>query len=246
MSRKFFTAAMIIVLSITGTACADEVDDLLHYYVKRFNPETASLVIAEKPDSTGLFSDLYMDLKGVFVENLRMDRLTFRMRGVQFNEPSKWSEGSVECKDAIQIQALATLLEGDINRAIESKTFGGKDKWHDVSLAITPQGLKGKGYYTADTMLMDLDILLEITSGLKIVGGKELWLNNPIVKVNKLDVPDYVTRKALTRIQPLVDLRKFPLPLTLHMVNLKKGSATLSTRMLPKALTKGLKYSYKK
>ena len=85
-----------------------------------------------------------------------------------------------------------------------------------------------------------------ITSPLKIVNGKELWLNNPVVKVNKLDVPDYVTKKALSRIQPLVDLDRFPLPMTLHKVDLKQGSATLSTRTLPQALTEGLKYSYKK
>ena len=236
---------MIIFLSFT--ACyADEVDDLLKYYVNRFNPETAELIIAEKPDSTGLFSDLYMDLKGVVVENLRMDQLTFRMRGVQFNEPSEWAKGNVECSNAIQINALTTIFESDINRAIEAKTFGEKDHWHNVSMAITPKGLKGKGYYTADAGLFNLDILLEITSGLKIVNGKELWLNNPVVKVNKLNVPDYITRKALTRIQPLVDLDRFPLPMTLHMVDLKQGSAVLSTRALPKPLADGLRYSYKK
>ena len=113
-------------------------------------------------------------------------------------------------------------------------------------MAITPQGLKGKGYYTADAGLFNLDILLEITGGLKIVNGKELWLNDPVVKVNKLNVPDYVTKKALSRIQPIVDLNRLPLPMTLHKVDLKQGSAVLSTRALPKPITEGLKYSYKK
>ncbi len=245
MARKLLLAFMIISLSFSASY-ADEVDNLLKYYVNRFSPETAELVIAEKPDKTGRFSDLYMELKGVVVEDLRMDQLTFRMRGVQFNEPSEWAKGNVECTDAIQINALATIFESDINRAIEAKTFGEKDHWHDVSMAITPQGLKGKGYYTADAGLFNLDILLEITGSLKIVNGKELWLNDPTVKVNKLDVPDYITRKALTRIQPIVDLDRFPLPMTLHKVDLKQGSAVLSTRALPKPITEGLKYSYKK
>ena len=246
MTRKILLAAVIIALSFSNMSCADEVDDLLAYYVNRFKPETASLVIAEKPDNTGAFSDLYMDLKGVVIETLRLDRLTFRMKGVQFNEPSEWSKGNVECREAIQIQASATLLEDDINRAIEAQTFGEEDNWHDVSLGITPKGLSGKGYYTADAKLFKLDILLEIDSGLKIVNGKELWLNNPTVRANRMDVPDYVTRKALSRIQPLVDLNRFPLPMTLNKVELKQGSATLTTRTLPKALTQGLKYSYTK
>lgn len=245
MARKFLLAFMIISLSFS-VCYADEVDDLLKYYVNRFNPETAYLVIADKPDKTGRFSDLYMDLNGVVIEDLRIDRLTFRMGGVQFNEPSEWAKGNVECSDAVQVQAFASIFEDDINRAIEAKTFGEKDHWHDVTMAITPQGLKGKGYYTADAGLFNIDILLEITGGLKIVNGKELWLNNPSVKVNKLDVPDYITRKALTRIQPLVDLNRVPLPMTLHMVDLKQGNAVLSTRTLPKPITEGLKYSYKK
>ena len=246
MTRKISAVLLIIALLFSVPCFADEVDDLLNYYVQEFKPEKANLIIAEKPDASGRFSDLYMDLKGVHIETLRLEHLAFRMSGVQFNEPSEWAKGNVECKDAIKIQALATLLEGDINRAIEEKTFGGEDHWHDVSLAITSSGLKGKGYYTADAKLFSLDILLEITSGLKIVKGKELWLNNPVVKVNKLDVPDYVTKKALTRIQPLVDLNKFPLPMSLHKVDLKQGRADLSTRTLPKALDKGLKYYYSK
>lgn len=246
MTRKNFLAAVIIALSFASLSYADEVDNLLSYYVKRFRPEKASMTISQKPDDTGLFSDIYMNLQGVMIETLRVDRLTFRMSEVQFNEPSEWAKGNVECKNALKIQALAHILESDINHAIEAKTFGEKDKWHNVSMAITPKGLKGRGYYTADVKLFNLDILLEITSGLKIVNGKELWLSNPVVKANKMDVPDYITRKALSRIQPLVDLRKFPLPMTLNKVELKNGSATLTTRTLPQALAEGLKYSYTK
>ena len=221
-----------------------DVKSLLGYYVAEFEPETALLVIQSAPDNTGQFTDVYMSLEGVMIETLRLNRLNFRMKGVQFNKPSEWAKGNVECKSAIQILAMANLLEKDINRAIETKTFGddGSSEWHDVSMKITPEGLSGKGYYRAGF----LDILLEIDSGLKIVKGKELWLKDPKVKVNTLDVPDYITRKALNDIQPLVDLNKFPLPLTLHKVELKNGSATLSTRTLPQEPSDGIRYTYSK
>ena len=235
---------MFLFALFSGTSYADDVQNLLNYYVREFKPEKALLIIQDKPDETGMFSDVYMNLQGVVIENLRLNRLTFRMKGVQFNKPSEWPKGKVECKNAIQILALANLLEKDINNAIESKTFGdeGSSEWHDVSMRITPKGLSGKGYYKFGF----LDIRLEIDSGLKIVKGKELWLNNPKVKVNTLDVPDYVTRKALADIQPLVDLNKFPLPLTLHKVDLKKGSASLSTRTLPQEPSEGIRYTYAK
>ena len=246
MRRKLFAIALVLALLVPASCFADEVQDLLNYYVDRFKPETALLTISDKPDSTGYFNDIYMELRGVHIETLRLDSLSFRMSGVQFNEPGEWAKGNVECKDALNINALGTILESDINKAIETKTFGDDGRWHDVSLAITPNGLKGRGYYEADFLMTKLDILLEITSGLKIVKGKELWLNAPAVKVNKMDVPDYITNRALSQIQPLVDLARFPLPMTLHKVDLKKGSASLSTRTLPKPIEKGIKYSYPK
>ena len=241
----FFAVLSLFMLMFAGTGYSDDdVSGLLDYYVNEFKPEKALLVIQDKPDDTGMFTDIYMSLQGVMIETLRLNRLDFRMKGVQFNEPSEWAKGNVECKSAIQILALANLLEADINHAIEAKTFGddGKSEWHDVSMTITHEGLSGRGYYKFGF----LDILLEIDSGLRIVKGKELWLKDPKVKVNTLDVPDYVTRKALADIQPLVDLNKFPLPLTLHKVELKNGSATLSTRTLPHEPSEGIRYTYTK
>ena len=135
------------------------------------------------------------------------------------------------------------MLESDINKSIENRTFGkGKEHWHDMSMRITPKGLSGKGYYKHSV----LDILLEIDSKLNIVKNKELWLDNPFVKVNKLDVPDYVTKKALKKIQPLVNLRSFPLPLSLHKIELTNGSATISSKTLPKPIKGGIEYTYSK
>ncbi len=248
MFKRFcLVCAVIAFLAFPAMSFADEVNDLMNYYVKRFTPETALIIVSDKPDKSGAFSDVFMELKGIVIDSLRMDTLKVRMKGVQFNAPSEWKKGNVECKDAISVLAIAEIFDSDINRAIENKTFGsGNDSWHDVSMRIQPKGLSGKGYYNAGASFMNLDILIEITSGLKIVKNKELWLNNPQVKVNKLDLPDYITKKALSRIQPLVDLREFPLPLSLHKVELKNGSAVLCTRNLPKPLTKGITYKYAK
>lgn len=240
--RKIF-AAVALVLMFTGVSFADPVDDLLGYYVSRFGVERGEIIVDALPDETGRFTDIYMSLKGLVVEDLRIDNVTVRMKGVQFNEPSNWKDGNVECKDAISIQGVANIFEDDINNAIKAKTFGdGRDEWHDLSMKIEPSGLSGRGYYKFGI----LDILIEITSNLRVVKGKELWLKDPQVKINKMDLPDYVTKQALSKIQPLVNLNEFPLPLSLHKVELKKGNAILSTRSLPQPFSEGLRYSYTK
>lgn len=240
--KKFITA-LVFVCVLAGASFADPVDDLLAYYVGEYGVEKGEIMVDALPDETGKFGDIYMSLTGLMVEGLRIGSVTVRMAGVQFNEPSSWKAGNVECKDAISVNAVAEIFEDDINRAIAAKTFGdGGSEWHDLALAIKPSGLSGKGYYQFGI----LDILIEITSNLRIVKGKELWLKDPQVKINRMDLPDYVTKQALGKIQPLVNLNRLPLPLSLNKVQLKNGSAVLSSRNLPKPLTSGLTYTYTK
>ncbi len=227
-------------------AAADDVEKLFNFYIKKFTPEKAVLLISEQPDKSGKFNDIYMDLTGVIIDKVRLSKLTFRLTGAQFNPTSEWGKGKVDCKSAMQVYAFAEIFDSDINRSIERKTFGDKDHWKKVSLKITPKGLEGRGYYVAKALGLSLDILLEVESKLKIVGNKQLWLDKPQVKVNRLDLPDYITKKALSQIQPLLDLRKFPLPLSIHKVDLRKGSARISTKNLPKEIKNGIRYTYTK
>ena len=228
---------------LAGISCADPVDDLLAYYVGQFGIEKGEIFVDALPDSTGHFNDIYMSLTGLMIEGFRVNGITVRMRDVQFNEPSEWAKGNVECKSAISIQSIANINEDDVNKAIKDRTFGDDgSEWHDMSMKITPSGLSGRGYYRFGI----LDILIEATSNFKIVKGKEIWLKDPQVKINKLDLPDYVTKKALSDIQPILDLNRFPLPMTLHKVELKDGAAVLSTRTLPQPVENGLHYSYEK
>ena len=222
----------------------DDTSRLLAYYVNRFDPEELKLSIAGQPDASGRFHDLFMDLKGVRIEDVRVDSLTFRMNDVQFNAPEHWASGDVECRDALQIYAACRILEEDINKGLEAQTFGKDDHWKNITLSIAPTGLTGRGVYLAKVLFVTLDILIEIDSKLKIVNRRELWLDNPQVRINKMDLPDYITNKALSQIQPLLDLARFPLPLKLHTVTLEKGTALLSTRILPEPMERGITYHY--
>jgi hypothetical protein len=217
---------------------------LLAYYVDAFTPESLSLIIDEQPDSTGRFRDLYMDLTGVLIDGVRVDKLTFRMHDVQFNPPGQWAEGIVECKDALQIYAYCLLKEGDINRKLASETFGKDDHWQNISMKISPDGLSARGNYVAKILFVTLNIAIEIDSDLEIVENKELWLKDYKVRVNAIDVPDYITKKAINQIQPLLNLGNFPLPLKLHKVEFQEGRASLFTRILPSPIEGGISYHY--
>ncbi|MDR1977278.1 MAG: DUF2993 domain-containing protein [Synergistaceae bacterium] len=223
----------------------DPTSRLLAHYVDAFTPEDLFLIIDEQPDDTGRFRDLYMDLTGVLIDGVRVDKLTFRMNDVQFNPPSEWAAGNVECGDALQIYARCLLKEDDINRKLASETFGKDDHWQNISMKISADGLSARGTYVAKILFVALNILIEVDSDLKILENRELWLDDYKVRVNALDVPDYITRKAIAQIQPLLDLGNFPLPLKLHKVEFQEGQAALSTRILPNPIEGGITYRYR-
>jgi hypothetical protein len=223
----------------------DPIARLLAYYIDQFTPEELSLIMDERPDDTGRFRDLYMDLKGVKIGGVRVERLTFRMVDVQFNSPLEWAAGNVECLDALRIYARCLLKEDDVNKKLASQTFGKDEHWKDISMTITPEaGFQARGTYAAKILFFTLDILIEAEGGLRIVNGRELWLDDYKFRVNTLDVPDYVARRAIDRIQPLLNLGRFPLPLSLHSVEFQEHQAVLSTRVLPEPLQGGITCHY--
>jgi hypothetical protein len=223
----------------------DSTSLLLAHYVEAFTPESLTLTVDEQPNDAGRFRDLYMDLTGVRIDGVRVDKLTFRMHDVQFNPPSGWAEGNVKCESALQIYAHCLLKEDDVNRKLASETFGKDDHWQNISMRISPAGLAAKGTYVAKVLFVALNILIEVQSDLKIVENRELWLDNYKVRVNAMDVPDYITKKAIGQIQPLLNLGNFPLPLKLHKVEFQEGQAAFSTRIPPLPIEGGTTYRYR-
>ena len=223
----------------------DPVSHLLAYYVNRFAPEELFLLIDEQPDDSGRIRDLYMNLTGVPVGGVRLEKLVFRMNGAQFNPSSEWAAGNIELKEALQIYAYCLLKEEDVNRRLAVATIGRDDHWSNLSMRISPSGLNAQGTYSARVLFVTLNILIEIDSGLRIVDNRSIWLDNYTIRVNNLDVPDYVTRRAVAQIQPLLDLGRFPLPLRLHSINLENGRAEFSTRIPPMPFQGGITYHYR-
>ncbi|MDR2523134.1 MAG: DUF2993 domain-containing protein [Synergistaceae bacterium] len=241
------TPAQAADFEFTGKIDArDATSRLLAHYAERFTPEELYLLVDEPPDETGNFRDIYMDLTGVLIGGVRVDKLTFKMVDARFNAPSEWEAGSVECLDALQVYALCVLREDDVNQRLATEAFGGNDNWRNISMKISPAGFYAKGNYVTDILFFSLNILIEVESDLKIVANQELWLDRYKFRVNRLDVPDYITRKAIDQIQPLLDLGRVPLPLKLHNVEFQDGQVVLSTRVLPEPAPGGFSYHYRK
>ena len=217
---------------------------LQHHFIKELDPEKMTIIFDEEPDESGYIRDKYMNLEGAIIGGVRIDNLSLRAMGVQLTPMRDWGEKGPEADYIMNILAKGIIDEDDINRNLIQKEFGNDDHWHNIQLDIHPEGIYAKGYYLV-RLLFKLDILIEIESRLKIVDFQQIWLDNYKVRVNRVDVPEFITEKAVSQIQPLLDLSKFVFPLKLTSISYSDTSITLSSAKEPEPF-EGVVYKYEK
>ncbi len=254
---KTAAAAVILVLLMSGTAFASHgyqfngrVDGhtrgavLFRAFAEGFKPDSMEMILDEEPDETGRVRHLYMDLHGSELGGVRIDRLEIEAFDIQFTDPSGWAECGPDIESMLTVNARATILEEDVNRAISDAAFGDDDgNWHSLSLNFRNDGVYARGNYIVK-FLVRLDLLIEIEGRFGIVGGKQVWLEDYTLKVNRVDVPEVLTDRAIGQIQPIIDLNEFIFPLTLRSVIQKKDRVILESSRLPQPFG-GIRYRFR-
>lgn len=218
-------------------------ETLFRAFVEGLKPEQMEMTLSDEPDDTGRVRQLFLNLAGCNLGGVRIDRLEIEAIDVQFTPCDEWTEEGPDIENMLMVYARAVIRESDVNKALVSDEFGDDDgHWHDISLDLQNGGVYVKGYYLA-TFIFRLDILIELEGKFGIVGGKQVWLEDYSMRVNRMDVPEYLTEKAISKIQPIIDLNEFVFPLTLRTVEQKEDEVILRSRVLP-APFEGLKYVF--
>ena len=217
-------------------------EKLLSLLVAFTDPDALELCLDAEPDNQGNVRNMYFLVEGAHVGGFRIERLALEASFVEFTPPSQWkadAEEPIGVKSALRSNIEAVILEKDINAALATAT--GED-WHGVSVDLKPGTLHAKGYYTIKNP--GLTLLAEVKTGLEIRRGKELWLKDVLLKINH-DEQTNVVRDAIDEIQPVVDLRDFPFPVTLAVLSVDEETLRISTRTPPKAFS-GITLGYRR
>lgn len=206
-------------------------EKLLSLLVSLTDPEALELCLDAEPDDQGNVRNMYFLVKGARIGGFRIEHLALEASFVEFTPPSQWNpdgDDPIGVKNALRSNIEAVILEKDINAALATAT--GED-WHGVSVDLKPGAISARGYYTIKSP--GLTLLAEVKTGLEIRMGKELWLKDVLLKINH-DEQTNVVRDAIDEIQPVVDLRDFPFPVTLAVLSVDDQSLRISTRTAPK------------
>ncbi|MDI9388791.1 MAG: DUF2993 domain-containing protein [Synergistota bacterium] len=215
---------------------------LVRFFVDEFHPETMSMIIENEPEDDGLVREMFLDVTGCDIGGVRIDSLKLRAVGVSFTPPSEWEREPPDIREILNVHAFARITESDLNKNLLEKQFGDDDEWHNLQVRISPDGIYARGNYHV-RVLFTLDILIEIFSKFKIVDMQQVWLDDYTLRVNRVDVPGFITDKAISQIQPLLDLGKFVFPLRLSSIVFEQGSMTIASRVIPEPF-EGIVYEY--
>lgn len=216
---------------------------LAREFAENLNPESMKMVLSEEPDDEGRVHRLYLKLSRPLIGGVRIAELEVEAHGIKFTAPSSWTEKPVDMEEILHVKAWGRLKEEDINSSLLQQEFGEEERWHDLYLDFTEKGLVARGYYLARVLMFRFDILIEITGELGIVNKQQIWLENYSVSVNRVGLPEGLTEKAISKIQPILDLSKFIFPLQLHSVEMDDSSVVLRSRVKPEEF-QGLTYNY--
>lgn len=217
---------------------------LFRFFIDKFQPETMTMVLDKEPDEAGHVRRVFIDVRGARIDGMRIDHISVEALDTLFTPIATWEKDGVEVSEMLMAYSDATLLEKDINEVIQKKTFGkGDDHWKRLSIDFREGGIHAEGNYVAQ-FLFTFNILIEIDGVLDIVNHKAIWIDDYTVRVNKRDLPKGLTERAISKIQPILDLGKFVFPLRLHRIEQTEDRVTMQSRILPHSF-EGIIYTYK-
>lgn len=214
---------------------------LFDAFSKGLRPESMVMILDGEPDENGRVRRIYLDFVGCYVGQVRIDRFYVEALDVTFTPPSIWNEKEPEVRNVLLVRAKTKICEDDVKIALRSDKFNKKDdNWHDIQLNFRDS----RAYVSGYKKIAFLDIFFELQGRFDIRHGGEVWLADYSMRINRLNAPESLTEKTISRIQPLIDLGRFPFPLTLRRISQERDYIILESRVAPESF-EGTTFLYK-
>ena len=243
-----YLKSCLVLLFLLGASAAwgapDRGQELFGAFLRNLAPEKAYFQLSSAPRENGYIPWGYLecvnaDVRGMRIRSLRMDCFD-----AQVTPPAQWAGMEHPRVDSmLACHAEATFTEDDVNDFLRRHVFGHEKEWQNVRVKMSAGRINATAYYRANLRLMRLRVRLDLSC--RIVGrGTALWLEDIRLKVNNQEVSSGTVERALQKLQPFIDMKKYNLPLYLSKVEFRDGQCSVHSRILPKPLPGGLRWDY--
>ncbi|MBP5211838.1 MAG: hypothetical protein J6Z30_03165 [Pyramidobacter sp.] len=240
--KKLSAFLLAAFLAASGAHAADFGQELFNFFVRKMNPEKAELHLQSMPTEKGEIPWAYLECVNANVRGMNIRSLKMDCFDAVITPPAKWKKMEhpyVESMLACHAEGIFT--EADVNAFLHDRLFGHEKEWERISVDMRNDRIYAVGWYNANLKVMRVKVKLELSC--RIAGrGTALWLEDVILKVNDKKMSRGMMEKALDRIQPFLDMKKYNLPLYLTKIELSDGICRVASRIPPRPLTGGISY----
>ncbi len=244
MKKLRFFGLLLWTLAAPVPAWADRGQELFQIFLDNLKPQRAQLILSGQPRENGQVPQLYIAVEGAYVRGMRIQSVAIKGYHVLTDPPEQWD--SLEYPKVHSVLAChgqVELIQQDLNDFLVSRAFGSKREWEDVKVDFKDGRVNVSCYYRLDLKILSLRVKLELDTALEIKNGTELWLRDTRMRINNSEVSEALIRRALARLQPILDLDRFGLPLGLAKVEIQEDRMIIRSRR-PARPFPGLLYSY--
>ncbi len=196
--------------------------------------------LSSQPSEDGKIPWGYLECKNCNVRGLNIQSLKIDCYDTRVMPAAEWTDLShLRVDEMLSCHADAIFTEKDMNAFLESRLFGHNKEWERVSVRMEDGRIYATAYYRLKIKFFQTKIKIEVSCSLT-GRGTGLWLEDITLKVNNMQTSAGIVERALRKLQPFIDTKKYGLPLYLTKVEVSKGVCRVRSRILPKELKKGL------
>ena len=187
-----------------------------------------------QPDQIVVTTDgatAYVEARGAWIDKIRIDSLKLEAALKPERAPVSGDADALAGLIASSVGEL-TLLEKDVNGYFAKNEESGFTGLH---FDFTPKGFQAKGVYTA-SFLFTFRIRLAAT-GVLALRPEGIILDQVAMFVEGLKQPDSFTARVVSSVNPLLEFRDIPFPVTFKRLTMTDSEVTLTGG--PKRLDQG-------
>lgn len=220
--KRYSMAALVCMLSLffvlpafaaTGgnKSIAEDIAKLLG---EKFNPENVSVTVLD--------SHAYAEMHGAILSKIRID--TMRLEAMLNDVPASVSGDANSLSRYIALsKGEIVLTEKDVNDYFAKNEKGGFSK---LAFNFTNKGFKASGKFTG-TFLITLTIRLD-AEGVLALQSDGVYLDNVSIFVEKIKQPQSLTDQIIKRVNPLVEFKDIPFPVTFKKITMNDTEAKMT------------------
>ncbi len=184
------------------------------------NPASLSIVLTPinaENTARGRFKKVSVHTARGSVDNLALNRADIDFEDVQLDTTKLLNEEKIDPVSMSNIYMDVSVLEADLNKFVEAKSKSIKVDRPRIEISSGSMRLSGSTRYGL------VKVEFWATGELSVKDQREIWFHARKMKVNRMTMPRSFVGMIVKKINPVLNLEKFPFKLNLDAIELNAG-----------------------